>query len=342
MLSGVGDLLHRLKLRGSCMVITDGNVGPLYLAACRASLQEAGFTVNQSVVPPGEGSKDGTKVFDLYDEALEVGLDRKSFFLALGGGVVGDLTGFVAATFLRGVPYVQIPTTLLAMVDSSVGGKTGVNLRQGKNLVGSFHQPLAVLVDLDTLDTLPVREFNAGMAEVIKYGVIWDAGLFNTLEANVEYLRGLDKVILDSVVTRCCEIKADVVREDERETNGLREILNFGHTIGHAIEAVAGYGRFLHGEALAIGMVFAAQLSVRLTGFAPEDCTRLSTLLQAFDLPVRVPDLEWKSIRMAIAHDKKSVHGIPHFVLAEELGIVQPGCEVTESLLKEVWIGCCQ
>ena len=324
----------------TCLIVSDTNVDPLYGDRVEQVLASAGFKAGRAVVEAGEPSKDGAKVFELYDRAVEAKLDRKSFIVALGGGVVGDLAGFVAATYLRGIDYVQVPTSLLAMVDSSVGGKTGVNLPHGKNLVGSFYQPALVLADLDTLDSLPPREFRAGIAEVIKYGVIWDAGLFETLETHQEYIKAGDKVLLETIVSRCCSIKADVVKEDEKETSGLRAILNYGHTVGHAIEKIAGYGQYLHGEAISVGMVFAAHLSTRLTGFPEADMERLVRLFEAFELPVRAPELSWDELREAITVDKKSVGSIPRFVLAEEMGTVQAGCEVTEKLMQEAWRVC--
>ena len=260
--------------------------------------------------------------------ALTVGL--------LGGGVIGDLTGFAAASWLRGIRFVQVPTTLLAMVDSSVGGKTGINIPEGKNLVGAFHQPELVLMDLDTLKTLPPRELSAGMAEVVKTAVIWDAELFQALEKSAEIFPNIGKII-----ARCCEIKAEVVQQDERE-GGLRGILNFGHTAAHAIENVAGYGEFLHGEAVAIGMVYAARLSVALKGLSEEESARIEKLLARLSLPLGVAGLEWKDIRAAMAVDKKTVGGLPKFVLADRIGHVEFGCEVPEELLEEVWNGISQ
>jgi 3-dehydroquinate synthase len=233
------------------------------------------------------------------------------------------------------------------MVDSSVGGKTGINIPAGKNLVGAFHQPELVLVDLDTLKTLPAREFAAGMSEVVKYGILWDAELFQTLEAvgagddRAHRARLQDFQTLEnmgSIISRCCEIKAEVVRQDERE-GGLRGILNFGHTLGHAIENVAGYGQFLHGEAVAIGMVYAAHLSVALKGLSGQESARIEQLLAALGLPVGAPPLPWQEIRAAMAVDKKTVGGLPKFVLADRIGHVEFGCKVPEALLEDVWDG---
>ena len=252
-----------------------------------ASLKGAGYEAVLVTVPPGETSKSLRMVERCYDQLARHRLERKSFVLALGGGVVGDLAGFVAATYLRGIPFVQVPTTLLAQVDSSVGGKVGVNLKAGKNLVGAFHQPRLVLCDLATLGTLSAREFRAGLAEVIKYGIIYDEGLFARLERDLPLLLKRDVKVLADVVARCCEIKAEVVAQDETET-GLRAILNFGHTIGHAIEATSGYGKFLHGEAISIGQVMAAMLSTKVLGLQTGDAARIHLLFARAGLPTTI------------------------------------------------------
>jgi 3-dehydroquinate synthase len=318
------------------LVVTDATVGALYGQAALESLTAAGLRVGRAVVPAGEASKDGRWLFHLYEQAVEQGLDRQSFVVALGGGVVGDLAGFMAATFLRGIPYIQVPTTLLAMVDSAVGGKTGINLPQGKNLVGAFYQPAHVICDLDTLKSLPARELAAGLAEVIKYGVIRDAGLFAFLEKELEPILRGDPERRREIVARSCAIKAEVVGRDERES-GLRAILNFGHTAGHAVEAVTGYGRYLHGEAIAIGMVFAAKVSCAARNFPGEEYARLVRLIQRAGLPTEASDLPWLSIAAAMGVDKKGIGGRPRFVLADRLGSVTPGCEVDEHLLQKMW-----
>ena len=269
----------------------------------------------------------------LEDGFVSAGLALTDFagtgFLATGSA----LTGFAAASWLRGIRFVQVPTSLLAMVDSSVGGKTGINIPEGKNLVGAFHQPELVLMDLDTLKTLPERELAAGMAEVVKYGVIWDAELFRKLEQGSS--------VDAELIARCCEIKAEVVGKDERES-GLRGILNFGHTAAHAIENVAGYGEFLHGEAVAIGMVYAVHLSVALKDLPAEEASRIEKLLSRLSLPIGVAGLEWKEIRAAMTVDKKTVGGLLKFVLADRIGHAEVGCEVPEKLLEEVWHGISQ
>src|SRR5262245_31089173 len=263
LLARLGRECRKLSLGERCAIITDGNVGPRYAKTAAQRLRKAGFEPVVVTVPPGETSKRWDVVQQCYDRLAAHRLERQSFVVALGGGVVGDLAGFVAATYLRGIVFVQVPTTLLAQVDSSVGGKVGINLKAGKNLVGAFHQPRLVLCDLDTLRTLPAREFRSGLGEVIKYGVICDAELFAKLEREMPKILKMVPAVLTEIVARCCEIKAEVVREDETES-GLRAILNFGHTIGHAIENSVGYGRYLHGEAIAIGQVAATLLSAVL------------------------------------------------------------------------------
>jgi 3-dehydroquinate synthase len=337
-LETLGDECKAVGLSGKCLVVSDENVAPLYSETVFQSLEKAGFDPVLEVLPAGEPTKCHEQLLNLYAKAAENRLDRKCFMIALGGGVMGDLTGFAAASWLRGIKFVQVPTTLLAMVDSSVGGKTGINIPAGKNLVGAFHQPELVLIDLDTLKTLPAREFAAGMSEVAKYGVIWDEPLFRTLEVGSSdgrsYFQALET--MSEIISRCCEIKAEVVRQDERE-GGLRGILNFGHTLGHAIENAAGYGQFLHGEAVAIGMVYAARLSVDLKGLSEEDAARIEKLMVSLKLPVRAPGLAWSDLRSAMAVDKKTVGGLPKFVLTDRMGHVDFGCEVPESLMEEVW-----
>src|SRR5581483_6005526 len=287
LLAKLGSECARLGLGRRCAVISDRNVARRFAKNALRSLAAAGFEPLLITVPAGETAKSLKSVQQCYDELAKHRLERKSFVVALGGGVVGDLAGFVAATYLRGIAFVQVPTTLLAQVDSSVGGKVGVNLKAGKNLVGAFHQPRLVLCDLDTLDTLPLREFRAGLAEVIKYGIIYDANLFRELERIVPKLLKGDRSALAKVVARCCEIKAEVVSQDETET-GLRAILNFGHTIGHAIENSVGYGKFLHGEAISIGQVAAAKLSNRILKLPQHDVERIENLFRRAGLPPQI------------------------------------------------------
>jgi 3-dehydroquinate synthase len=318
------------------LIITDDLVDPLYGYPAQKRLLDAGIRYPRSVIVPGEVSKSKDSVFRIYDDAIEAGLDRKGLIIALGGGVVGDLGGYAAASFMRGLRYVQIPTTLLAMVDSAVGGKTGINLPQGKNLIGSFHQPTLVLCDLNVLKTLPVREFRAGLAEVIKYGIIYDALFFDFCEEHLDEAISGDVPVLEHIVGRSCMIKAEVVSKDETES-GLRAILNFGHTVGHAIEAVAGYGKLLHGEAIAIGMVYAARLSVKLTGLPVAVAHRIEQLIIRAGLPVKASDLRWDQLRKAMAVDKKSSSGLPRFVLAKAIGNVEFGISVEENVLHDTW-----
>jgi 3-dehydroquinate synthase len=288
-------------------------------------------------VPAGEQSKSLEYVGKIYSAALASGLDRKSLFVALGGGMIGDLTGFAAATFLRGVNFIQVPTTLLAMVDSSVGGKTGINLKEGKNLAGAFHQPLEVNADIDCLTTLNDREYRSGLAEVVKYGVIWDASLFHQIETQADAIIARNADVLSRIIARCCEIKAEVVAVDERD-NGVRSILNFGHTMGHALETASGYGTLLHGEAVAVGMVFAASVSVAEKGFSKVNSDRLRNLLVKLGLPVTCnAALSWDTVRKAMNTDKKSQLGKPRFVLAEKLGAVLFGCEASEHVMEEAF-----
>jgi len=325
-------------------VISDSTVDRLHGESCRRRLAELGIETISAVVPAGEASKSMKSVEALYEQAAGSRLDRKSVVVALGGGMVGDLAGFVAGTYLRGVRFIQIPTTLLAMVDSSVGGKTGVNLARGKNLVGVFHQPVEVDADLGLLATLPPREYVSGLAEVVKYGVIWDAAFFALLERRVDDLLRRDQALLEQVVARCCEIKAEVVAMDEREI-GPRAILNFGHTLGHAVEKVDGYGRWLHGEAVAIGMHFAALLSVRARGLSEREASRIVDVLCRLGLPLKPAQgdtEEWGRIWDAMLSDKKTIGKRPRLVLAEKLGLVTTGCDVPEELLVETWNVCCQ
>lgn len=335
-LGKLGEVSQARGLGGRCLVVSDSHVAPRYADRCREALRSAGIASELAVVPAGEPSKSEGRLFDLYSLALDAGLDRKCFVVALGGGVVGDLAGYMAATFLRGIPFVQVATSVVAMVDSAVGGKTGINLPQGKNLIGSFHQPAAVVIDLEAIDSLPPREFISGLAEVAKYGVIRDTGLFDLMEERAEAIRGARRDVMETLVARSCEIKADVVHEDERE-GGLRAILNFGHTVGHAIEKVAGYGAYLHGEAIAVGMVYAARLSCIERGFAAAEAERVEALLAALGLPVRAEGLRWADLRQAMSVDKKSVGRAPRFVLADRLGEATFGCTVSEERLEEVW-----
>jgi 3-dehydroquinate synthase len=321
LIASLGERCRRLKIGTRCAVITDANVGAKYGEAAVKSLKIAGFTPTLITLDAGENTKSLATVQKCYDLLAAHRIERKSFIVALGGGVIGDLAGFVAATYLRGIAFVQVPTTLLAQVDSSVGGKVGVNLRAGKNLVGAFHQPRLVLCDLDTLSTLPDREYRSGLGEVVKYGIIHDASLFQKLEKQMDAVLSRQAATMSAIVARCCAIKAEIVAKDETD-NGPRALLNFGHTIGHAIENSIGYGKLLHGEAIAIGHVAAAHLSARRLGLGAEDVGRIRTVLQRSGLPVtlKMPGDKRDRLFAAMRLDKKVQAGEIHFVLAEAIG----------------------
>ena len=337
LLARVGHECARLSLSRRCVIISDRNVGPRYGQAAREALAKAGFATALITIPAGETAKSLKTLEACYTQLAAQRLERKSFIVALGGGVVGDLAGFVAATYLRGLPFVQVPTTLLAQVDSSVGGKVGLNLKAGKNLVGAFHQPRLVLCDLDALASLPKREYCAGLAEVIKYGIIYDAGLFRRLERDLPKLLRRDQRTLAAVVARCCEIKADIVRQDETES-GLRAILNFGHTIGHALEAISHYGKYLHGEAIAIGQVAAAKLSAQVLGLPAEEVDRIERIFQRAGLPtqVKVNAPHRQKILTAMTLDKKVSGGEIKFVLARRIGVVEFGHQVPLAVIEQI------
>ncbi len=300
-------------------IVTNTTVAPLYLERVAAPLRAAGKEVVEIVLPDGEEHKQWGSLMAVFDALLANKCDRKTTLIALGGGVIGDLTGFAAASYMRGVPFVQIPTTLLAQVDSSVGGKTGINHPLGKNMIGAFYQPRAVLADTSTLDTLPARELSAGLAEVIKHGAILDGEFFDWIEANIARLVAREPDALAHAIARSCEIKADVVRKDERE-GGLRAVLNFGHTFGHAIEAGLGYGAWLHGEAVGCGMVMAADLSQRLGLIDAASVERLRKLVKAAGLPVVAPDLGAERWIELMEVDKKNEGGAIKFILLKPLG----------------------
>ena len=337
LLARLGRKCARRKLGERCAIITDTNVGRRFAKPAFDSLVRAGFAPVLVIVPAGEKAKSLRTVQSCYDQLAAHRLERKSFIVALGGGVVGDLAGFVAATYLRGIAFVQVPTTLLAQVDSSVGGKVGVNLKAGKNLVGAFYQPRLVLCDLDTLRTLPEREFRAGLAEVIKYGIIYDARLFTRLERELAKLLAREDATLANIVARCCQIKAEVVAQDETE-GGVRAILNFGHTLGHALEAVSHYGKYLHGEAIAIGQTLAARISTRQSGLPRRDAIRIGNLLAGAGLPncVWLAERQRERLFAAMRLDKKVSDGEIKFVLARRIGEVVWGQRVPEAAIHRV------
>jgi len=303
-LDTVGSLCRGLGLSGTAAVVSNTTVAPLYYDRVRASLELAGYRVLLVALPDGEGFKNSATLNLIYDALVDASLDRGSFILALGGGVIGDMAGFAAASYLRGIPFVQLPTTLLSQVDSSVGGKTGINHPKGKNLIGAFYQPRAVLIDVDTLDTLPDREYLSGLGEIVKYGAVLDPDFFTFLEQNAPRLLARDKAALIHAVGRSCAIKARVVESDERE-GGVRAVLNYGHTLGHAVETLTGYTRYLHGEAVAIGMVQAARVS-QSYGFCTDgDRDRIESLLALLGLPLELPVFPAGAYAEALSHDKK-------------------------------------
>jgi len=313
------DLLVPLLPQRRVALVTNHTVAPLYLDRIARALDAAGVASVRVVVPDGEAHKDWSTLNKVFDALLENRCDRKTAIVALGGGVIGDLAGFAAATYQRGVPFVQVPTTLLAQVDSSVGGKTAINHPLGKNMIGAFHQPLAVLADMDTLATLPPAELRAGLAEVIKHSAIRDAAFFDWLEANLDALLRLDRNALAYAVKRSVEIKAAVVAVDERET-GLRALLNFGHTFGHAIETASGYGNWLHGEAVGAGMVMAGRFSARLGRIPAAAAERLARAVDKLGLPIAPPRIEVPTWLELMGRDKKNVDGRITLILLEELG----------------------
>lgn len=319
-LAELGERLHELRCARKVAVISNTVVAPLYLPKVEDSLRHAGFTPTSIEVPDGEEHKNLAWLTFLYDRMIDAGLERNSAVVALGGGVVGDMAGFAASTYLRGVSYVQVPTTLLAQVDSSVGGKTGVNHAAGKNLIGSFYQPRFVLIDTDTLKTLPRREFLAGLTEVIKYGVILDPELFALIERELKAILALDPQVLGEVIRICCTLKAMVVSEDEREAD-LRAILNFGHTVGHALEALTEYKQYLHGEAVSVGMAFAARISHARGFCSAEVVERIVHLLKRAGLPTELPkDIAVRPLTLAIKADKKAAGDKIRYVCIDDIG----------------------
>ncbi len=304
----------RIGQRG--VIVTDSNVDPLYGDQVIESLEKQGLKITRIVIPAGEASKNMSQITDICRQMLQAGLDRHSFLIALGGGVVGDAAGFAAAIFQRGIPVVQIPTTIVAQVDSSVGGKTGVNTPEGKNLIGAFHQPDLVFADVLTLNTLPDREYNEGFAEIIKHAAIRDASLLELIEEI-----GLERTKLTELITRNVAIKAAVVEEDERETTGTRALLNFGHTIGHGIEAAAGYGKMLHGEAISLGLVAAIRLSQKYSTLTDQEAARFIAALKLCQLPTQLDSsIDRETILQTLRLDKKFVDGQIRFVLLRSLG----------------------
>jgi len=314
----LGEILDFVPNTSRMIMITDENVNRLYGNRALDVLHKAGFQVDTAIIPGGEGCKNLTTTASLYEQMVALGLDRKSTVVALGGGIVGDVAGFVAATYMRGIACIQIPTTLLAQVDSSVGGKTGVNLPQGKNLVGAFHQPGLVFVDVAFIATLPEREYLTGLAETIKYGIIWDRDFFEYLENHWERIKARDSECLIHIVNRCCAIKADIVAQDETE-NSLRALLNLGHTFGHAFESLTNY-HFTHGEAVAIGTICAARLAHRLNLLCLDDMDRIENILKEYGLPADFGNLNSSDIIAQMHKDKKNIGGKMPLVLPTSIG----------------------
>ena len=319
------DLIDRPELFEACSkassiyIVTNTTVAPLYAERLSKTLATFGKSVRTITLPDGESFKDWKNLQTIFDELLKHGADRQTVLVALGGGVIGDMTGFAAASFMRGIRFIQVPTTLLSQVDSSVGGKTGINHPLGKNMIGAFHQPVAVVADLNTLKTLPPRELSAGLAEVIKHGAIADASFLDWIEANTNALLACDIEAMSHAVLRSCEIKSAVVSADERE-GGVRAMLNFGHTFGHAIEAGMGYGEWLHGEAVACGMVMGAKLSCLLQKITQADVDRLTRIIHAMHLPITAPKFGAERYIELMQVDKKAEGGQIRYVLLEQIG----------------------
>ena len=329
----VGGILKRGGTTGKVMVVTNPTVGDLYLDHLCKGLRAEGYEVSSGIVPDGEEYKTLEWANTLYDSFFDHRLDRGSTVLALGGGVIGDLAGFAAATFKRGIPFVQVPTTLLAQVDASVGGKVAVDHPRGKDMIGSFYQPRCVVISLDVLKTLPEREMRAGLAEVIKYGVIKDEDLFQFIEKHLDRLMDLESDGLQYIVKRSCEIKASVVTQDERD-EGLRAILNFGHTICHALEAATQYSQYRHGEAVAFGMVCATEISLRLRSTSIGTVERINGLVERLRLPTKIENVNADDVMAFLRHDKKVHDGRVRFVLPRKIGDVIITDEVPDDVIR--------
>ena len=332
MLRRAGAYIRKALPRKTCAIISDKNVAPLFADGVTKSLVSAGFRPILITIPAGEKSKTLAQAGVICDQMIGAGLDRKSFVIGLGGGVIGDISGFVAAIYHRGVPHVQIPTTLLAMVDSSIGGKTGVNTRDGKNLLGAIHHPSLVIDDIDVLKTLPRREFNQGFAEIIKHAIIADAKMFGTLQR----WKAADAAALQRLIRRNIEIKAKIVARDERDQTGERALLNFGHTVGHAIERAGEYRKFLHGEALSLGIIAACAISIKKAGLSSDQRDEVVELLQRFELPTRLPpNFPRQKIVEALKFDKKFEGGKVRFVVTPKIGVARLTSTVTLSDIRE-------
>ena len=329
LLVSAGEFVKKRLHGPRCALISDSNIASLFDERIKQSLLSAGFQPTPVTIPAGEQSKTLAQADAICDQMIAAGLDRQSFVIGLGGGVIGDISGFVAAIFLRGIPHVQIPTTLLAMVDSSIGGKTGVNTRDGKNLLGAIHHPVLVIDDVDVLKTLPHREFNQGFAEIIKHAIIADAEMFTTL-------KDVDPENLVPLIRRNIEIKSKIVAKDERDRTGERALLNFGHTIGHAIERARNYRKFLHGEAISLGLIAACDVSMKKAGLARDQRDAVANLLRQFDLPTQLPkDFPRERIFEALRFDKKFEHGEIRFVVTSTIGSAHLSNDVTPDDIRE-------
>jgi 3-dehydroquinate synthase len=337
-LQHLGTWMQPLNLGKKVLLVSNPIVFRRYGETLLTVLAAAGYEVSQCILPAGERFKTLTSIQKIYDAALAHRLERSATIVTLGGGVIGDMAGFAAATWLRGINFVQVPTSLLAMVDASIGGKTGVNHPHGKNLIGAFHQPRLVLIDPQVLATLPPREFRAGMAEVIKYGIIWDLDLFEQLEAapRLDQQRYISDELLQTILTRSCQAKAHVVSQDEKEA-GLRAILNYGHTIGHAVESLTGYRTINHGEGVAIGMVAAGQIAVELGLWDQESADRQQVLLEKTGLPTQIPaELKIDAILETLQTDKKVKSGKVRFVLPTKIGAAIVTDQATDDVIRQV------
>ncbi|MCX7724033.1 MAG: 3-dehydroquinate synthase [Thermodesulfovibrio sp.] len=336
-LASISERLLRFPIGKKIAIISNPTVSELYADRVLKSFKKEGFEPFLILIPDGENYKDFFWAYHILTKLLEAGFDRKSCLVALGGGVIGDITGFAASLYMRGIPYIQIPTTLLSQVDSSVGGKTGVNHSLGKNMIGTFWQPSLVWIDVDTLDSLPEREFLSGMAEVIKYGIIWNSEFFEFLGKNKEKILKHDKDLLIKIIKHSCEIKSEIVSKDERESS-LRAILNYGHSIGHAIETLTNYSFYLHGEAISIGMVYEAKIANMFGFLSKEDFERIKKVIKAYGLPVEMPSIiEPSTVIKTIMLDKKNIHGKIRMVIPENIGKMKINFEIQEEDLKRIF-----
>ena len=341
LLNDVSNKLSKIVSKKNVLIITDDNVNKLYGKKVLEEVNSIADKASIASITPGEASKTLSTVETLYHKAVASGLDRSSAIIALGGGVVGDIAGFVAASYMRGIDLIQIPTSLLAMVDSSAGGKTGVDLPEGKNLVGAFWQPKKVLIDPEVLKTLPKREIGCGLAEVVKYAMIFDEKFFSFLESNVKQLNELDATVYSSIIAKCCELKADIVEKDERETSGLRIVLNYGHTFAHAIETITGYKKINHGEAVAIGMCMAASLAVDDARLDDAAELRQENLLRKLHLPCSIEGIKPSQIYDAMTKDKKTISGKLRFILPDTIGEATVVENIEKQLILNAIRNCC-